>query len=201
MQTRFLEMQKVETRSADDGNLYLEGYFVIYDSIYTVWPGATESIAKGALKGGLGGNVRALYNHNDDLVLGTTGAGTLELEENDYGLWGRIKINPKDSDAVNAYERVARGDVTGCSFGFDIPEDGEVTTIKDDGTIHWEIKEINPVYEVSPCVFPAYEATHINARSHDVELIRKRRLEEWKERNKRRLKADGTESPEAEEAD
>ena len=199
MQTRYLEMKEVTTRS-DQDNLYLEGYFVVYDSIYNVYPGATESIRKGALKGGINGNVRALYNHNNDLVLGSTGAGTLQLEDNDYGLWGRITINQKDSEAVNAYERVARGDVTGCSFGFDIAPGGEEMTVKEDGSVHWELTEINPVYEVSPCVFPAYEATHISARGKDMENLKRRQLMEWRERTKRRLK-NGIESVEAAEAD
>lgn len=195
METRYMQMQDVTTRSDENGDLYLEGLFVVYDSVYDVFPGATESIAKGAFSESVNGDVRALYNHNTDIVLGRTRAGTLELRDTDRGLWGRIKINPKDSDAMNAYARVKRGDLTGCSFGFDIPEGGEETIYKDDGTVHFKITKVNPLWEVSPCVFPAYEATHISARGKDLEKakdeakeIEKRRADAWRAELRSKLK-------------
>ena len=54
------------------------------------------------------------------LVLGRTKAGTLELREDEKGLFGTIRIDPNDSAAMDLYERVSRGDVDGCSFGFNI---------------------------------------------------------------------------------
>ena len=74
-------------------------------------------------------------------------------------------------------------------------------TVKEDGSVHWELTEINPVYEVSPCVFQAYEATHISARGKDMEDFKRRRMAEWREKAKRRLKGDGIESAETAEAD
>lgn len=188
MENRYLNFKDVTTRSDDAGNPIIEGMFVVYDSVYKVYDGATESIAKGALKGAIDGDVRALYNHNSDLVLGRTSAGTLRLQETDAGLWGSITINKNDSDAMNAYERIARGDVTGASFGFDIVR--ESTTVGDNGEVHWTIEEINPVYEISPCVFPAYEATHISARGKELNIIRERKLQAWKERAKKNLEGE-----------
>lgn len=194
METRYMQMQDVTTRSDENGDLFLEGLFVVYDSVYDVYPGATESIARGAFSESVNGDVRALYNHNTDIVLGRTSAGTLELRDTDKGLWGRIKINPKDTDAMNAYARVQRGDLTGCSFGFDIPKDGEEITQNEDGTVHFTIKRVDPLWEVSPCVFPAYEATHISARGRDLEEVTKRneeakrrQVELWKTEQKSRL--------------
>ena len=112
----------------------------------------------------------------------------MELRQDDHGLWGRIKINPNDTDAVNAYERVARGDVTGCSFGFDI--ESETRTVSDDGSVHYTINKVSPLFEVSPCVFPAYEATHIDARGRNEENIKKREHEEWKMRMLSRVKGE-----------
>lgn len=180
MQIRYLQMEDVTTRSADDGDIFVEGHFVVYDSIYNVFPGVTESIARGAFSEALSGDVRALYNHNHDIVLGRTSAGTLELMDTDVGLWGRIKINPKDSDAMNAYARIQRGDLTGCSLGFDIPQGGERVEQRPDGTVHYTIEKILPLWEVSPCVFPAYEATHIEARGRDLEEIAKRKTDAWR---------------------
>ena len=101
MEHRFFQMSEVCTRSEDDA-LYLEGMFARYDDVYAVAEGATESIAPGAFAESITGDVRALYNHNHDLVLGRTRAGTLELKDTETGLWGRIKINKNDSQAMDA---------------------------------------------------------------------------------------------------
>ena len=147
---------KFETREEND-EMIIEGYFAVFNSNYEIWPGMSESIAPGAFKNALAGDIRALINHDTTLVLGRTAAKTLEVSEDERGLWGRIRINPKDSDAVNLYERVKRGDVSQCSIGFDIEK--EETEFLENGDIHWTIKEINPLYEVSCCTFPAYEST------------------------------------------
>lgn len=189
MEQRYLQMHDLQSRADDNGeDIYLEGYFSVFNENYTVWPGATESIAPGAFSNSMNGDVRALYNHNHDLILGRTSNGTLELKQDDVGLWGRIKINRKDTDAMNAYERIMRGDITGCSFGFDIKSQEE--TISDDGSIHWTLTEIDPLFEVSPCVFPAYEATSISSRGKDVEQIKKRMAEAWKSKMLKRLKGE-----------
>lgn len=199
METRYMQMQDVTTRSDENGDIFLEGMFAVYDSVYNVYPGATESIARGAFTEAIKGDVRALYNHNSDIVLGRTSAGTLELRDTDAGLWGKIKINKNDTEAMNAYARIQRGDLSGCSFGFDIAPGGEDTTIRDDGSVHWTITKVDPLYEISPCVFPAYEATHVSARGHDLENVKKRQMQEWRTKARNALKgvSDGTESTDA----
>ena len=101
------------------------------------------------------------------------------------GLWGIIKINENDRDAMNLYERVKRGDVDQCSFGFDILD--EETTYREDGSVHWTIKRVK-LYEVSVCTFPAYEATSVQARMKDYKEIRRRQNEVWRESMRRRIK-------------
>lgn len=187
MEKRYFTIQNIETRSDENNdNLYLEGSFARYDDIYEVWEGVTESIQKGAFKNSIKGDVRALYNHNTDIVLGRTTAGTFELLDRDNDLWGRITLNRKDSDAVNVYERVSRGDVTGCSIGFEIKSQKRFVT--EDGGVHYTITEIEPLYECTITPFPAYEATHIEARAKDEENIKKRMLDEWKIQMRNRLK-------------
>ena len=187
MEQRYLKWQNIETREDENTNdLFIEGMFSVYNEDYEVWDGVTESIAPGAFRNSINGDVRALYNHNTDLILGRTSAGTLELQERENGLWGKIKLNRKDTDAMNAYERIARGDITGCSFGFEIAD--EERTVTENGNVHYTIKEVNPLYEVSPCVFPAYEATHVEARHNNEENIKKRALNEWKIQMKERIK-------------
>ena len=203
MERRYLHLHDIQTRSDDDSEKIVEGYFAVFNEIYQVWPDVTESIAPGAFSEALGGDIRALYNHNDDQILGRTSAGTLELREDEKGLWGKIKINEKDTEAVNVYERIARGDITGCSFGFNI--ESEEYQVREDGTVHWTITKVNPLYEVSPCVFPAYEQTSIESRGRDLKTIRAREIESKKARLlakiRKEKKEDGTESPAPEEED
>lgn len=189
MEQRYLKMHDIETRTDDNSDdLYVEGYFSVFNDVYQVWEGATESIRPGAFTESINGDVRALYNHNMDVILGRTSAGTLELKQDDRGLWGRIKLNRKDTEALNVYERIKRGDITGCSFGFDIEK--EERTITENGDVHFEIVKVNPLYEVSPCVFPAYEATRIATRGKDVENIKNREHDVWVERMKQKLKGE-----------
>lgn len=182
---------KFNTR--EDGEaLYIEGYFAVFNSTYEIWNDATESIAPGAFTETLkDADVRALINHDTRLVLGRTKAETLELREDDHGLWGRVLINPNDQDAMNLYERVKRGDVDQCSFGFEIIR--EETEISDDGSIHWTIREVK-LYEVSVCTFPAYEETEVSARQRDAEVVRKQRREQaneaWKKATLKKLKGE-----------
>lgn len=177
MEHRYIPMDRMEARE-DGGDLYIEGYFAVFNSVYELWPGATESIAPGAFDDSVSDDVRALYNHNTDLVLGRTSAGTMEIKQDSRGLWGRIRINRDDSDAMNAYARIQRGDITGCSFGFDIAD--QETEYREDGTVHWTIKRVSPLYEISPCTFPAYQDTTVSARKHDLEEVKRKRTELWK---------------------
>lgn len=185
LQTRNLQMEIAKRADTGEGDLYLEGYFAVFNSIYEVFPGGTESIAPGAFAGCLSGDVRALYNHDQNIVLGRTTAATVDLKEDSHGLYGRIKINREDSDAMNAYSRIQRGDVTQCSFGFEIEE--EEFRDNGDGTCHWTIKKVNPLWEISPCVFPAYQETTVSAREKDYEEIKKRQMDKWREDAKQRL--------------
>lgn len=109
-------------------------------------------------------------------------------------MWGSVEINEKDQEAVNGYARVARGDVDGCSFGFDIARQEEWWD--DEGIYHTKITEVDPLFEVSPCTFPAYKATSISARNqesfaevkHRYEQIQEQKTEQWREMMRNRLK-------------
>ncbi len=177
--------QWFQIREADGGDLYIEGYFSVFDSPYELWEGATEIIKPGAFSGCLNQDVRALINHDTTLVLGRTKAGTLTLKQDSRGLWGSVKINRDDGDAMNVYARVQRGDVNQCSFGFDIKRE----TFVDLGNnrYRWEIEEVDPLYEVSVCTFPAYEETGIAARKKQVQDIRQRQMDAWREKMKNRI--------------
>nr|WP_200868705.1 HK97 family phage prohead protease [Paenibacillus polymyxa] len=177
---------ELKTRSEQDGqDMFIEGYFAVFNRQTELWPGAFEELAPEAFSNTLGNDVRALINHDTTLVLGRNKSGTLELKADSHGLWGRVKVNPNDSDAVNMYERVKRGDVDQCSFGFNILK--EDTDWREDGTVKWTIREVD-LHEVSVCTFPAYADTGVQARKSEVEQHRSRQLQQRKHQLKERLK-------------
>lgn len=197
MEQRILSMKDVKTRE-EGGKRYLEGYFAVFGETYQVFDGWTETIERGAFARYLasGEDVKVLWNHDANIVLGSTGNGTASLREDEKGLYGSVEINENDQDAVNAYARIARGDVNGCSFGFDVARQEEWWD--DDGVYHTKLTEIDPLYEVSACTFPAYKATSISARNKDsLEEAKKRyseaqkkKMDEWRENMKTRLKGE-----------
>lgn len=169
----------------------IEGYFAVFNSIYEIAPGMTESIAPGAFSETLDGDIRALTDHETMYVLGRNEASTLELREDDKGLWGSILINPNDQDAMNLYARVDRGDVNQCSFGFDILS--EETDFREDGSVHWTITSVK-LYEVSVCTFPAYAETSVEARKEQREQVIKRQNEAWRAEMMSKLKGESTDA-------
>ena len=186
-----------EFQTREDGeDLKIEGYFAVFNSIYDIGAGMSEEVAPGAFSETLSGDIRALVNHDTTLVLGRTSAHTLELREDTRGLWGSISINPNDTDAMNLYQRVKRGDVSQCSFGFDILE--EDTEVRENGDVHWTIKKVK-LYEVSCCTFPAYESTNISARSEERDRLLERKAEAWRTKMKERIKDVKSITPEEED--
>lgn len=192
--SRFMREMPIQFKTRADGdNLYIEGYFSVFKKTYEKWYGDKEQIAPGAFARAIReDDVRALVNHDTTLVLGRNTSGTLELREDETGLFGSILINPKDQDAMNAYSRVERGDVNQCSFGFDIIS-MESELMEDDCWMD-RITEVK-LYEVSICTFPAYEDTSVQARdkesceAHRAELIEKRN-QSWKESMLKKLKGE-----------
>jgi HK97 family phage prohead protease len=166
----------------ESGDLVLSGYFIKFDEVTELWPGYFEVIKRdGVEKAIKDADIRALFNHDDSLVLGRTGNGTVTLGVDDVGLFGDIIINRNDPQAVGAYARVQRGDVVGCSFGF-MPIKIN-TEERDDGSYLDTILELE-IFEVSPCTFPAYPQTEIAARRQDFESQRRAKRETLDKRKK-----------------
>lgn len=191
-----MNFAEFQTRE-EDGKRYLDGYFSVFNQPYEVYPGWIEEIAPGAFARSLreGRDVKVLWNHNSDIVLGSTGNRTAYLSEDERGLHGPTEINEQDQDAKNAYARVARGDVRGCSFGFDIRAMEE--SWDEDGTYRTRLTDVD-LYEVSPCTFPAYTQTSIQARAGEelnqaraaLEEAKKKQREQWRSRMRARLKGE-----------
>lgn len=197
MERRILKMKNAKIRE-EGGRRYLDGYFAVFGQQYQVWDGWVETIEKGAFAEYLasGEDVKFLWNHDSNIVLGATGNGTAVLREDGTGLFGSVEINENDQEAVNAYARVARGDVDGCSFGFDIR--GQEEWWDEEGVYHTKITRVDPLYEVSPCTFPAYKATSISARNKENYISAKERYKEaqeekrenWRREMRKRLKGE-----------
>ena len=167
---------------SDTGDLILSGCFIKFDEVTELWPGYFEVIKReGVEKAIQNADIRALFNHDDSLVLGRTGNGTVILGVDEIGLFGDIIINKEDPQAIGAYARVQRGDVIGCSFGF-IPIKIE-TEERADGSYLDTILELE-IFEVSPCTFPAYPQTEIAARQKDFESQKRANREALDKRKK-----------------
>ena len=184
--TGIVRQTEFVTREEEDRR-YIEGYFAVFNNLYPLWAGAFETIDPGAFNLESDTDVRALTNHDTTLVLGRTTAGTLQLRVDEKGLYGTVLVNERDQDAVNAYERVRRGDVSQCSFGFDILE--ESIEHREEGQTVWHLKRVK-LYEVSICTFPAYEETGVQARRAELDHIRERQMEEWRAQALARIKGD-----------
>ena len=177
---------KMQVRTEDSGPV-IACHFAVFNTPTEIWPGCFEQIEPGAFASSLNRDVRGLINHETRLVIGRTVAGTLILQEDEVGLYGEIKINEHDSDAMNLYARVQRGDVSQCSFGFDIVAEDYVVS-PDGQTCTWTIRDVI-LYEVSVVTFPAYEATSAIARaSGDTPSLKNARLERRKNELLERIK-------------
>ena len=162
----------------------IEGYFALYEQETELFDGIFEIITKGAFDNTLNNDVRALWNHNTQFVLGRSKNGSLQLKTDEKGLFGIIKL-PKTQYAEDLHELVKRGDIDQCSFGFNIlAEDLEELA---SGGYRWRINEID-LHEISVVTFPAYENTTVQARAKQVEQLEQRKLQAKKEELSKRLK-------------
>lgn len=116
-------------------------------------------------------DVTALINHDPAYLLGRQASGTLRLRTDDEGLAFELDL-PDTSYAKDLRELVARGDMTGASFGF-IPDlDASTWTRADDGTQVHTINRVTYLRDVSPVTFPAYAGTGVALRSGDLPAVR-----------------------------
>ena len=177
---------KLQTRSDNNetDEMKIEGYFVVFNSETELYDGMFEEISDKAFKDIDLSDVRALADHDTAKVLGRTKSQTLTLSVDEKGLYGEITINKNDTEAVNLYERVKRGDIDQCSFGFNILN--ETMEQRSDGSTKWTITEIE-LFEVSVVTFPAYADTAVEARSAQIEQLEQRNLQKRKQQLKERI--------------
>lgn len=153
------------------------GHAAVFGEMTEIGGWFREQIEPGAFKSSIKkDDVRALFNHNPDYVLGRNTSGTLKLSEDETGL--KVSIDPPDTQfARDLAVSIERGDISQMSFAFQVQEE---EWIRGEGN-EMDSRKIKKVrlFDVSPVTFPAYEGTDIAMRSH--EAWKKGQEEEHKE--------------------
>ena len=153
---------EIRVLEGDKGPI-VEGYAAVFDEWSDDLWWFREKIRQGAFSKTIQeADVRALWNHDPNLVLGRTGSGTLELWEDEVGLGYRAR--PPDTQwARDALVTMRRGDVDQSSFGFEVVRD-EWGEAEDSDLLERELIEVR-LWDVSPVTFPAYPQTSVQVRA------------------------------------
>ena len=161
---RITEIRAAEPTADGAKALILRGRPILYDTptlINDVGGSYTEIIRSGALDGADLSDVRLLYNHDLGKVPLARTPKTMSLKVDEEGLTFEAVL-PDTAGAKEVYEAVKRGDLSGMSFAFTVPEGGDDYDAK---TNTRAIRQIAKVYECSVVPYPAYPTTSIEARS------------------------------------
>jgi HK97 family phage prohead protease len=169
METRIIVGQ---VRAVAGKAMRVSGLAARYNSPAKIGKRFVEKLAPGAFRSAVQSkqDTKFLINHDVNRLMGSVAAGTLRLRETNDGLEFDADL-PDTEDARNAYAAIERGDMHQCSFGFDCDKEDEQWEMGDDPDdrakrmAHRTIKNIRVLSDVSAVTFPAYSATHVQARS------------------------------------
>lgn len=154
---RTFDITKLKTRDATDTEpIKVSGYAAVFNSKANIGDWFEEVISPGAFSRALSenGDIRALFNHNWDHVLGRTKSGTLLLNEDEQGLKFEVEL-PNTSVARDLVTSMERGDINQCSFLFYATDEAW------DYNVEPPLRTVNELdlYEISIVSLPAYEDT------------------------------------------
>jgi HK97 family phage prohead protease len=153
----------VELREEDE-TLTAVGYASVWDRLSQNLGGFVERVLPGSFRSTIGqSDVRALYNHEPDHLLGRSGNGTLTMEEDDVGLRYSISL-PQTQLGRDVAELLRRGDLVGSSIGFRVINGGEHWGETDDGYPLRTLSEV-ALRDLGPVTFPAFSDTSASLRS------------------------------------
>lgn len=151
-----------ETKTNESGQATeIRGYGAVFNQLSENLGGFREQIAPGAFDSVLEDDVRGLINHDSNLILGRTSAGTLRLGIDERGLNYEIDL-PETSYARDLGVSMARGDISQSSFGFFVEDDD--WNEDSDGRVVRTITKVGQLLDVSPVTYPAYPQTSSEAR-------------------------------------
>lgn len=172
IRTVCIELRAVEPPDGE-APLKFSGYAAEFNTFSPDLGGFREQIAPGAFAGSLNADdIRCLFNHDANYVLGRNRSGTLLLAEDARGLHFDVTA-PNAQWARDLHMSVQRGDVTQCSFAFDVIRDQWKTV---DGIQERTILEVK-LYDVSIVTYPAYPTTEVSVRSAE-DVLRDRKAAE-----------------------
>jgi len=186
---RTLPIKELRVSTAD-GNQVIEGHASVFDSWSETLGGIfpfKEKVRAGAFKKSIEkDDIRALFNHDPNYVLGRNKSGTLELREDEHGLF--VRIQPPDTSwAKDLTVSISRGDISQMSFGFVVLKDEWRTESNTDIRELMEVK----LYDVSPVTFPAYTQTDVGVRAvkgYETYLAEKRAIKDKADTDARQKK-------------
>lgn len=155
----------------DNAPTHIIGYGAVFNIRSENLGGFREVILPEAFADVLNDDVRALFNHDQNFVLGRSTAGTLSLSVDEHGL--KYDITAPNTQTIRdlVLAPMQRGDINQSSFAFTIARDGDDWQEDDDGVIVRTIHRLKRLYDVSPVTYPAYQAASSTVRS----------LNAWKE--------------------
>ena len=161
IERRNVPVSELRAITDDAGLRKITGYAAVFNSLSEDLGWFREKIEPGAFRDSIvADDIRALWNHDSNFVLGRNTSGSLSLSEDDRGL--KIEINPPDSQwARDLMTSIDRGDIDKMSFGFRTISDRWETRDKE------EIRTLEKVqlFDISPVTFPAYADTEVGLRS------------------------------------
>lgn len=154
----------IELRQSDDGATIV-GLAAVFESLSENLGGFREQIMPGAFDDADMSDVRGLFNHDPNFVLGRTRSDTLELEITSKGL--RFEIDLPDTATIRdlVLEPIKRGDVDQASFGFIVAPGGASFDENEDGVLIRTITKFMRIFDVSPVTFPAFQDTNVGEAS------------------------------------
>jgi HK97 family phage prohead protease len=167
IETRFLKLEVRAEKRADQKPV-IKGQAAVFNQETIIRGWFREQIKPGAFQQVLSDSPDAIgcFNHDWNIVLGRTTAGTLDLQETPSGLDYEIEINPDDSEAMSVYAKVARGDVSQSSFAFQVGKEEWVYPPDNSTDLPLRnITEFSKLYDVCPATFGAYPQTTAAVRS------------------------------------
>lgn len=163
LERRHIKLDKLEVRAAaGDQPAKIFGHAAVFNSAAEIGSSFREQIMPGAFTTSIGeDDVRALFNHDPNYVLGRNTAGTLRMSEDSIGL--AIEVDPPDTQwARDLMVSIGRGDISQMSFGFCALE--ETWDYAEDGSATRTLKKVR-LFDVSPVTYPAYDDTDVAVRS------------------------------------
>ncbi len=156
----------VTVRTAENEAPTISGYAALFNTESVIAGLFREKIAPGAFRSAVAtDDVRALFNHDPNHVLGRTSNHTLTLREDARGLFYDVTLNPDDPDAMSVRAKIQRGDVSGSSFGFTVEDDAWDDSGLKRGELPLRTIRKASLFDVSPVTYPAYPTTTVSARS------------------------------------